>query len=50
MAPGCFEVENTESVLLNYLLNFPLQRIKIDRALIQNVDVSLGAQAIAAVF
>lgn len=31
---------------LNYLLNFPLQRIKIDRAFIQNVDMSPDAQAI----
>ena len=31
---------------LNYLLNFPLNRIKIDRAFIQNVDVSPDAQAI----
>jgi diguanylate cyclase (GGDEF)-like protein len=31
---------------LNYLLNFPLHRIKIDRAFIQNVDVSPDAKAI----
>lgn len=31
---------------LNCLLNFPLHRIKIDRAFIQNVDVSPDAQAI----
>ena len=31
---------------LNYLLNFPLHRIKIDRAFIQNVAVSPDAQAI----
>ncbi len=31
---------------LNYLLNFPLQRIKIDRAFIKDVDASPDAQAI----
>ena len=31
---------------LNYLLNFPLQRIKIDRAFIKNVHTDSGAQAI----
>ena len=31
---------------LNYLLNFPLQRIKIDRAFIKHVHADAGAQAI----